>query len=94
MMPLAFSRALQFALVPSSSSGKGVCKGVVRGSRSAREPPFAEPILRKQPTPVGENGGPVILRNLEGKLSLPKPNTNYEAFVMARPACGTTCPKI
>ena len=35
------------------------------------------------------------LRNLEGKLSLPKPNTNYlKVFATAGPVCGTTCPKI
>ena len=36
------------------------------------------------------------LRNLEGKLSLPKLNTNYlnEACVIAGPVCGITCPKI
>ena len=37
------------------------------------------------------------LRNLEGKLSLPKPNTNYlqqRAFVIAGPVCGITCSKI
>lgn len=33
------------------------------------------------------------LRNLEGKLSQPKPNTN-EAFVIAGLVCGITCPKI
>ena len=36
------------------------------------------------------------LRNLEGKLSLPKPDTNYlkRSFATAGPVCGTTCPKI
>ena len=34
------------------------------------------------------------LRNLEGKLSLPKPNTNYEAFVIAGLVYGITCPRI
>ena len=35
------------------------------------------------------------LRHLEGKLSLPKPNTNYlkRSFVTAGPVCGITCPK-
>ena len=37
------------------------------------------------------------LRNFEGELSLPKPNTNYlkrRAFVTAGPVCGITCSKI
>ena len=34
------------------------------------------------------------LRNLVGKLTLPKPNTNYvnEVSVLAGPVCGTICP--